>query len=269
MKIIDYISFENVKDFVKTEEIISSQLKSMKKEINTDYVYVSMPIADAINKQGVAHTQRMIDQICKENNKEKLFFVCQHILVNNLNFNNNLVFTPHATLYDNYIPIPHYSCNFDINFIKPWNKRKYDFSFMGDFNSHVSRQFMKQVLNKMPNSCIIDTNTWHFYSDEKTQKINKKNYIELLGETKYSLCPRGTGPSTIRIWESMAMNSHPIILSDVLKMPLELFLETQLWTFIPENTTEYIFNFENEYDNKEYWQYFSNENLYKSIVNYL
>lgn len=268
MKIIDYVSFEEVKDFVRTEEIISAQLKSLKEKINTEYIYVSMPIADLINKKGIVYTQILIDQICKSN-KDKLFFVCQHILVNKLNFHNNLVFTPHATSQDTYMPIPHCSCNFDINFSKPWNERKYNFSFMGDFNSHKSRIFIKQVLKNLPNSMIIDTHRWHFYSDDKIQKINKLNYIELLGDTKFSLCPRGTGPSTIRIWESMAMNSHPVILSDSLKMPLELFLETQLWTFKPENTTEYVFNFENEYNNKEYWKYFSNENLYQSIINYL
>ena len=167
------------------------------------------------------------------------------------------------------MPIPHYSCNFDQKYIKPWKDRKYNLSFMGDFNSHQSRIFLKKVLKSKERCAIIDTNTWHFYSDEKIQKINKQNYIELLGDTKFSLCPRGTGPSTIRIWESMAMNSHPLILSDTLKMPLDFFLETMLWTFRPENEIEYDLNFQEEYDNKEYWQYFSNENLYKSIINYL
>lgn len=264
MKIKIIQNFDDVTDPIKTEASIFHQLQ--KNKINTDYTYIAFPLADSINKNGLVYTQQIIDDICKKENK--LFFVCQHILVNKLNFHNNLVFTPHATKQDNYMPIPHYSCNFDLSFSKPWKERKYDFSFMGDFNSHSCRTFLKKSMNKKQKTIIIDTNTWHFYSDEKIQKINKINYIELLGDTKFSLCPRGTGPSTIRIWESMAMKSHPIILSDSLKMPLEFFLETKLWTFKSESEIEYQIEFE-EYDNKEYWQYFSNENLYQSIVNYL
>ena len=70
MKIIDYISFDSVRDFVKTEEVISRQLKLLKDQIKTDYVYVSMPIADYINKYGVIHTQKIIDQICKDNKED-------------------------------------------------------------------------------------------------------------------------------------------------------------------------------------------------------
>lgn len=265
MKIKIIKNFDDVTDPVKTEFTIFNQL--IKNEINTNYTYIAFPIADSINKNGIIYTQKIIDDICI--NEKKPFFVCQHILVNKLNFHNNLVFTPHATKQDNYMPIPHYSCNFDVSYVKPWQERKYNFSFMGDFNSHQARKFLKEVFSNKEKAAIIDTNTWHFYTDEKIQKINKTNYIELLGDTKFSLCPRGTGPSTIRIWESMAMNSHPIILSDSLKMPLEFFLETKLWTFKPEKEEQYILNLEEEFNNEEYWKYFSNKNLYKSIVEYL
>ena len=260
--------FENVDDPVMTEQQISKQLLSMKQQIQTDYVYVVVPIAHLINKRGIKATQALISGICNQFPNEKLFFVCQHIQVCNLNFHNNLVFTPHATILDSFQPMPHYSCNYDLSFSKPWSEREYYFSFMGDFSTHSTREKMYKVLKDYPNSIFIDTKKWHFYSEEDVKKINSKNYIELLGNTKYSLCPRGTGPSTIRIWEAMAMNSFPVILSDTLKMPLEMFVSSELWKRKSENCLN--FHLEGEaYNNEEYFKFFSNENLHKSITMYL
>jgi len=268
MKIIELVSFDDVKDFVKTEEVISSQLKSLKDKINTEYVYVSMPIADLINKQGISYTQNLIDQVCK-NNKEKLFFVCQHIDVKKLNFYHNLVFTPHATILDSYVAIPHYTCNFDIKYSKPWKDRKYKFGFVGSFSTHPIRSKIYNLLKNREDCLIVDTGGWHFQNEKIQREKNEKSYIEVLGDTKYSLCPRGTGPSTIRLWESIAMNSKPVIISDYLKIPMVENLD-QYWIKIPEKEENYdLLSSEQQYDNKFYWDNFSNENLSKSVVNYI
>ena len=258
--------FEDVTDPVKTEHTIFEQISKLSSTLKTDYVYVAMPIADSINKVGLSNTQLIINNVCFQHQEKKLFFVCQHIQVCNLNFHGNLVFTPHATTLDSFMPIPHYSCNYDTSFSRPWNEREYKFSFMGDFGTHQTRKYICNILKDQPNTVFIDTKRWHFYSNSKTQSINKKNYIELLGNTKYSLCPRGTGPSTIRIWEAIAMNSCPIIFSDYLKMPLELIIKTNLWFKIAEHCVSMKEDYVEDYNNEEYWDWFSNENLYKSIV---
>tara|TARA_R110002020_G_scaffold72542_5_gene186648 strand:+ start:5346 stop:6152 length:807 start_codon:yes stop_codon:yes gene_type:complete len=257
--------FDDVDDPVRTEEQIYRQLSKTSDKDNIGYSYVVMPIADMINKSGVKNTQNIINDVCEAHNKEKLIFVCQHIQVCNLYFHDNLVFTPHATMFDSYIPIPHYSCNYDLEYSKPWEEREYDFSFMGDYNTHATRNKVYNLLKGKPKTFFVDTKNWHFYSDKKTQAINKKNYIELLGNTKYSLCPRGTGPSTIRIWESMAMGSSPIIFSDYLKMPLELYLNNKLWFKVSEKCDSINVDHE-RYNNDQYWDLFSNEQLYKSII---
>ena len=41
----------------------------------------------------------------------------------------------------------------------------------------------------------------------------------LLLNSKYTLCPSGSGPNSIRLWESLACGSIPIILSDTLDLP--------------------------------------------------
>lgn len=268
MRVLLVEGFENVDDPVQTEQQINKQLTSLKDQITTDYVYVCFPLAHSINTRGLQITQKIIDDICGQLPSEKLFFVCQHIQVCNLNFHNNLVFTPHATTLDSFQPMPHYSCNFDTSYCRPWEEREYHFSFMGDYSTHNTRKKMYQKLRDYPNSIFIDTKKWHFYSDEKIKKINSKNYIELLGNTKYALCPRGTGPSTIRIWEAMAMNSCPVILSDMLKMPLEMFIMGEMWKRRPEDCSNFEIA-EKPYENKEYFDLFCNDNLHKSISYYL
>ena len=36
---------------------------------------------------------------------------------------------------------------------------------------------------------------------------------------QYCLCPSGTGPNSIRLWEAIAFKSIPVILSDNLALP--------------------------------------------------
>lgn len=266
MKILNIDNFSRVVDPVKTEETVREQLLELASSIHTEYVYVSIPLAYLINTVGIDRVQRMVNQICEEHKNEKLFFVCQHILVNKINFNGHLVFTPHATVLDSFLPIPHYSCNFDVSMSKKWEERKYKFSFMGSFHTHPVRRRIYETLKNREDCYIIDTGRWHFESDKRTQEENARKYIQVLGDTKFSLCPRGTGPSTIRMWESMAMGSKPIVFSDLLKYPLEFYLTSNLWSSINESFVEIELNDLDGYDSSEYYEYFSNEKIYKSIV---
>lgn len=41
-----------------------------------------------------------------------------------------------------------------------------------------------------------------------------ETYAQLIGESKFVLCPRGLGPSSLRIFEAMLMGRAPVIVSD-------------------------------------------------------
>ena len=43
------------------------------------------------------------------------------------------------------------------------------------------------------------------------EKIPYFNYLEILAKSEYSICPRGNGVDTHRVYESIAMNSVPIV----------------------------------------------------------
>ena len=40
-----------------------------------------------------------------------------------------------------------------------------------------------------------------------------------MNDSKYTLCPSGSGPNSIRLWEALAVGSIPIVLSDNLDLP--------------------------------------------------
>jgi hypothetical protein len=52
-----------------------------------------------------------------------------------------------------------------------------------------------------------------------TREFNDK-YIKMIGDSYFSLCPRGTGISTVRLFESVYMNSIPVIIADGYKKPI-------------------------------------------------
>ena len=55
--------------------------------------------------------------------------------------------------------------------------------------------------------------------EKKVQKIKTSIYNNILLNSRFSLCPSGTGPNSIRFWESLACGSIPILLSDTLELP--------------------------------------------------
>jgi hypothetical protein len=83
------------------------------------------------------------------------------------------------------------------------------------------------------NTYIRHIGLWHFreivysnkqnmdrkYSVSDTHHSQMKSYNKILLESKYSLCPSGSGPNSIRFWESLAVGSIPILSADTLELP--------------------------------------------------
>ena len=74
---------------------------------------------------------------------------------------------------------------------------------------------------------------WHFQSavydrrrqtpsarrDADREADEAERYTRLLFLSTFSLCPSGSGPNSIRLWESLAAGSIPVVLSDRLSLP--------------------------------------------------
>lgn len=254
-------SFEQSKDPVATEETVSKCLNNVFEELPDDFNYVELPVCWLLNHKGVEFTQQVLDQI-EEQIKDTKIFVCQHILVNRLNFRNNVVYTPHATNKDNFRVIPHYNpCIEKHNYI-PANHRKYHFSFMGSFHTHSLRPQLQRVSG---DSVLIEnTGQWHFQKKDREQQT--KRYVGVLCNTRYALCPPGTGPSTIRLYEAMAAGCVPVVFNDV-KIPKVM----DQYVVRVDCVSDLVNLSHEDLDDKckqihhVYWNNLSNDNFYKLV----
>lgn len=116
------------------------------------------------------------------------------------------------------------------------------YSFVGAHDVHYLSKIRLQLFEMThPDNCHIrQTGSWHFNTSVFTSKQNAKYeldpggdhdkntvaYNNILKDSTFSLCPVGAGPNTIRLWESLAVGSIPVILSDMHELP-----EHDLWKF--------------------------------------
>jgi hypothetical protein len=276
VNVITVENFDKCDDPVKTEEHIFHLLKKTNLNDYSNIFLVELPIAWNINKKGVLYCQSIIDSVVKNNSEKQLAFVCQHILVDKLNFRGHVVFTTHATYLNNYHSIPHFSVNCENSDVVDFDDRKYLLSFQGSLKTHSVRIELKNVLKERSDCFFVDTGNWHFENQQSIIENNSETYRELFRNTKISLCPRGTGPSTIRFWEALSFGCVPMVFSDVWKLPLDMFVDWDSFVInVPEkevkNIDQYIPSDDelknmSHVGNEIYKTYFSNENLHISIL---
>ncbi len=94
------------------------------------------------------------------------------------------------------------------------NEPKLLFSFRG-FASHPVRKELFKLNFNRSDCTVTQTFKWFNHDDR-----DKQTYGEELRNTKFVLCPRGSGTGTGRVFESMASGRVPIVLSDDYVPPL-------------------------------------------------
>jgi hypothetical protein len=92
-------------------------------------------------------------------------------------------------------------------------------------------------------------------------------YKDVLENSQISLCPRGTGPSTLRFFESISVGSVPVIFND-LNLPDEL--ENLIYKMNIDEIHKISFDIDELQKKSDlvfeyYWDNLSNTNLYKTI----
>jgi len=203
-------------DPIPTESTILTLLRSEENIRSSDFTIVDFNWASYINSYGIAKTQVMVDShLDRLTSSTIAVFICQHIMVESICWGRSVVFTPHCTENSRTMPIAHYACKYTSPHSLLSN-RKTLCSFMGSGDTHVCRREISNYLDLVPNSVFINTGSWYY--DEPDEELSQR-YSALLGDSVISLCPRGTGPSTIRIWEALASGSSPLIISDSLSLP--------------------------------------------------
>ena len=106
----------------------------------------------------------------------------------------------------------------------------------------------------------------------------RKMYLDTLSDSKFVLCPKGAGLSSMRLYESMRFGSVPVIISDDLKLPhgiewskMSIILKEKCITDLPSLLCEQERNFPrmSESVKNAFYEYFNEEKYWKYIENSL
>ena len=97
--------------------------------------------------------------------------------------------------------------------------KKFLLTFTGR-NCHRARNSIFTHPFNRPDILIRDTSNFNAFTHESDLRMSGyREYVEILESSKFVLCPRGIGVSSIRLFESMRIGVAPIILSDDYILP--------------------------------------------------
>lgn len=96
--------------------------------------------------------------------------------------------------------------------IKPLSERKYDFSFVGQMPHTGTRDCFRRHLDQLVDKSGDKFKYFIKYTDGFGKGIPSEEYIDILAESRVSLCPRGAHSyETFRFFESIIMGAIPIV----------------------------------------------------------
>ncbi|MCT0209778.1 glycosyltransferase family 47 protein [Synechococcus sp. CS-1333] len=116
----------------------------------------------------------------------------------------------------------------------PIEQRPVFASFSGAHMKHYLSDVRQRMaaLAELEGYRVTIKDMWHFnkvvynfqvFGDESKKDAIEtdevRSYNELLSHTRFSLCPVGAGPNTLRLWESLAVGAIPVVLSDRHELP--------------------------------------------------
>jgi hypothetical protein len=122
----------------------------------------------------------------------------------------------------------------------PFLQRKYQFSFIGAYDSQGYISDVRDHLFKIPNEdrfFIKKRPIWHFEKHIYQEQINQTplsrseiesfskdnlEFSEISSQSQFIFCPSGSGCNSMRLWEAIDFGAIPIILSDSYHIPREL-----------------------------------------------
>ena len=161
------------------------------------------------------------EKISQENN----FTICQHDDYMSLR-----LYFKHLKIKKVFCPLHNINNKIDgidilpISFTSSFNFETKDkdilFSFVGTPSTHHIRM---KMANRIQGIGIIYREGYHVdpnvFNNINTKEKEEKEYKEVLERSRFSLCPRGSSPSSVRFWESIDAGAIPILISDYWVLP--------------------------------------------------
>lgn len=192
----------------------------VKNDIETDRIYLPIFWTNLYNNKAEFWKNGKIQAYLNTLDPNlKYFTVCQHDdAPREILPKNTLIFSGSGRIYEtkpsnNYIPIP-LICS-PIPNIKENVKRDIFCSFVGS-DTHPIRAKMCKELQNNP-KFFIDTHKW----EAKIEKDREAAFLDIMSRSTFSLCPRGYGLASFRLFEAMQLGSIPVYVYDTPWLPYE------------------------------------------------
>jgi len=243
----------------RTEEWVWNRLKAL--EVSSPFFqFVSFPWATLIDLQrrGLEARAKVLNRKALELGPKQTLVratLCQHIWAEDLlplfkTLGITDLFWPHADKDKAEIdgirihpyplfPVRAYEDLMPRRDLPLQNTRDILFNFIGAYDPQGYLTPVRQWILDLPASpnCVIrPRKQWHYETDvyerqikdvsipaviEAQQKSHEQEYDDILSRSLFTLCPSGTGPNSIRLWEAIMFGSIPVLLSDSLQLPDE------------------------------------------------
>ena len=133
---------------------------------------------------------------------------------------------------------------------KEFSSRQYLCSFVGaratDLYRSQARNWIHEIIENEPDCAVATQATWFFNEVVYSKQIlgqrvvldgkerQARDYSAVMSDTRFALCPSGTGPNTIRLWEALEHGCVPVILADGWWAPGTEALWEQGCVIVPE-----------------------------------
>jgi len=110
-----------------------------------------------------------------------------------------------------------------------------------------TRSWIFKHLKDRRRGLIVERSGWHYdravYTEQvrgeametpPAEAVREAEFKAALSRSVFALCPSGTGPNTLRLWEAMEAGAIPVVLSDRWAPPGEEGLWREAALFVPE-----------------------------------
>lgn len=171
--------------------------------------------------------------------------------------------------------VPYYNYTNQLVFTdKTVIKPTYLAAWYGNTKSNDLRKRLVKALQDNGHFSIKTSQSWYNHKEDE-----QKAYVDLIKDSKFSLCPAGWAPASPRIYESMVLGRCPVIIADKINLP-----KGPHWSdfslFFPEKKSlaeleTFLLNNEHRYEElganaKEAWDtFFAGDKLKQYFANSL
>lgn len=186
-------------------------------------------------------------------NEKKTFTICQHKDAPFISLGQTTLFLA-SRLTDEGIDLPLISSKHSVPKKRP--SKKYLASFIGRLRTHPMRKQMFRQFKNRDDILILRGN--------KGEDI----FVKTLLESYISLCPRGVGGSSFRLFESMQVGVVPVLIGDLDTRPFKKFINWDKVSFYAPTPSDLTDIFESVNKKKLIKMGKQAANLWKETLSY-